>query len=85
MDGKKVRIGAQSYLLDPFYETYYNAGEKLKEMADIFGNEKHVEAIMEFSLSLNQKLESILSSEEPLLVEICKGLKLEGSFKFHNK
>lgn len=85
LDGKKVRIGAQSYLLDPFYETYASAGEKLNKMSDVFGNEKLVEAIMEFSLTLNQKLETILSSEEPLLVEISKGLKLEGSFKFHNK
>lgn len=26
-----------------------------------------------------------MNSEEPLIVELCKGLKFEGSIKFHNK
>lgn len=33
LDGKKVRIGSQSYLLDPFYDSYSETGDKLKEMS----------------------------------------------------
>lgn len=84
LDGKKVRIGFENYELDPFYSKYYNAGEKLAQMATVF-NDKKVEAIFEFNLSLQQKLETILTSEDPILAELCKGLKFEGSLKFHNK
>eukprot|EP00347_Sterkiella_histriomuscorum_P015597 403356425 len=84
LDGKKVRIGAQSYLLDPFYETHADAGEKLKKMSQVF-DEKSVEAILEFNVTLQQKLETILQSEDPILTEISKGLKFEGSLKFHKK
>lgn len=36
-------------------------------------------------MTLQQKLETILASEDPILAEICKGMKFEGSLKFHNK
>ena len=84
VDGKKLRIGLQSYLLDPFFETYQEEGEFLENLSQLF-DEKSIEAVLEFQLQLTQKLDTILSSEDPILTEICKGLKLEGSMKFHNK
>lgn len=48
-------------------------------------DDKKVEAVLEFNVSLTQKLDAILSGEDPIISEICKGLKLEGSLKFHNK
>ena len=84
VDGKKVRIGLQSYELDPFYETYQEEGEYLTNLSQLF-DDKNIEAVLEFQLQLTQKLDTILSSEDPIITEICKGLKLEGSMKFHNK
>jgi hypothetical protein len=52
LDGKKVRIGIQNDELDPFYETYSDAGDKLREMSNIFGDDKEVEAILEFNVSI---------------------------------
>jgi len=33
VDGKKLRIGLQSYLLDPFFETYQEEGEFLENLS----------------------------------------------------
>ncbi|CDW71188.1 UNKNOWN [Stylonychia lemnae] len=84
VDGKKVRIGLESDKLDPFYDTYCEEGEQLERISQVL-DDKSIEAVLEFQLQLTQKLDAILHSEDPIITEICKGLKIEGSLKFHNK
>lgn len=38
--------------------------------------EKQYEAIFEFKLTLNQKIDQVVNSEDPVIFELCKGLDL---------
>lgn len=84
LDGRKVRLGFEGNKLDPFDEKYAEQGEQLRDMAKVL-DDKQVEAVFEVSLTLNQKLDGMLNSEDPLIVEIFKGLNMVASLKFHNK
>lgn len=59
LDGNKVRIGFSGDDLDPFYNDYEEQGEFLEKIALELENRKQ-EAILEMSLTINQKLDSIL-------------------------
>ena len=52
LDGRKVRIGFTGDKCDPFNDKYCQQGNELKEMALVL-NDKKMEAIFEFNLSLN--------------------------------
>jgi hypothetical protein len=86
LDGKKVRLGFEGEKLDPFgdEQDYPEQGEVLRNLSKVL-DDKEVEAIFEFNLTTVQKLDQILTSEDPLFFELCKGLKFEASVKFHNK
>ena len=76
LDGRKVRIGFTGDKLDPFYDEYEEQGEFLKALAEIEAD-KPTQTVFEFTLNLTQKLDTLMQSEEPLIMELCKGLRFE--------
>lgn len=83
IDGNKARLGFTGPKLDPFQNDYSDQGEQLQEMAANEG--KHLKAIFQLHVSLQQKLDAMLASPEALAYEIFKGMKLWASIKFHKK
>lgn len=86
LDGRKVRIGFESQKLDYLYNKHYETEQALIQLGEVEGDNKPpAQAIFDINIVLNQKLDQMLSSEDPLIYEIFRGLNLQASVKFHSK
>ena len=92
-----VRLGFEGEKMDPWMNEQYNELKKeMDKMATVKYEvqengeytekvENNVQAIFECNLKTTENLGKILTSSDPMLVELFRGLNLAISMKFHNK
>ena len=81
LDGSKVCLGFEGEKLDPLLDS--PQADLLRSLLTM--NKSPVQAVFEFNLKLNEKLDQMLRSDEPFLYELFKGLDFTASLKFHKK